>query len=192
MFSFHKPLFLGNSDVTFEIQSAYKTLRKSEWSGFDPYEYFTIGADGAIKNRKIKASSSEIMRIIIENLNSILKASGITINEFTNEDIKQWIKTNSPLVSGMSVDELTRLKSSRGFVSGGNVYINVSETIEHLNENQEDPIFPKILVHELVHIIAANLHYNPRFKNTYGKIITRLWDLADNETKEYYKTMGWL
>lgn len=187
MFSFHKPLFLGNSDVTFEIQSAYKTLRKSEWSGFDPYEYFTIGADGAIKNRKIKASSSEIMRIIIENLNSILKASGITINEFTNEDIKQWIKTNSPLVSGMSVDELTRLKSSRGFVSGGNVYINVSETIEHLNENQEDPIFPKILVHELVHIIAANLHYNPRFKNTYGKIITRLWDLADNETKEYYK-----
>lgn len=180
--NFNKPEFMQNSDVLFEIDAAYNGLGKTnEWTGFDPYEYFTFDSNGKVVNRKVKTTSSEVMHVIIDKLNVVLKSAGISIIEYTNSDLKS---TNS-LFADFTEEERMSLSNKRGFVYNGKIYINTDPSIKNLSAS--DPSFPKILVHELVHIIAANLHYNPKYSKNYGQILIRLWNAAGKDVQDEYK-----
>ena len=38
-----------------------------------------------------------------------------------------------------------------------------------------------------MHIIAANLHYNPKYSKNYGQILIRLWNAAGKDVQDEYK-----
>lgn len=183
-YTFSKPEFIQNSDILFEIGSAYTALGGTNvWEGFSPYEYFTFDSTGKIVNRRVKATSSEVMHIIIEKLNVVLKSAGITVVEYSNNDL------NDPNIMGevatdFTKDEKENIKNKRGFVYNGKIYINVDASMKNL---ENAPNFPKILVHELAHIIAANLHYNPKYSEKYTELLIRLWRSASPEEQNRFK-----
>jgi hypothetical protein len=91
--------------------------------------------------------------------------SGITINEVDNSLLQQYAEEKSHMFENVSDDEATRILEAKGFVFDGNVYINT----DIMKSDR------KVIVHELMHLVCANLHYNPKFANTYHKIINDLW-----------------
>jgi hypothetical protein len=55
----------------------------------------------------------------------------------------------------------------------GKIFINITYKVDS-SIYKSEPDFVRTLMHELVHIIAANLHYNPIFKDRYYDTIRGL------------------
>ena len=185
---FKKPnAIMINSDFVFETPSIYeKEFNPIKWEGFNPYEYFTLNESGRVTNRKIKATGQEVLHEILNHLNTTLQIAGIKVEEITDEDLPKLREQY-----GLNQDQFDRMSASRGFVLEGKIFINTSDKI-YSSLYDSEPDFVKTLMHELVHIIAANLHYNPKFRDRYYDIIRSMWEGAsEDERNEYLNNPGY-
>lgn len=180
---FEKPLTtMENSDFVFEIPSVYeKMFVPIVWEGFNPHEYFKTNSNGG-ENRVIKATGQEVLHEILSGLNTTLQVAGIQIEEITNEDIPKIVKEH-----GLSQDQTDRIAASRGFVLNGKIYINTSDELSGGRYNPDSNMnLLRTLMHELVHVIAANLHYNPKYRDSYYELIRSIWEGASEEERNAY------
>lgn len=179
---FRKPTaIMTNSDFVFETPSIYeREFNPIKWEGFNPYEYFTLNEDGRVTNRKIKATGQEVLHEILNQLNTTLQIAGIKVEEITDEDLPKLREQY-----GLNQDQFDRMSASRGFVLEGKIFINTSNKV-HSSIYNSEPDFVRTLMHELVHIVAANLHYNPKFRDRYYDTIRGLWEGASEDERNSY------
>ena len=179
---FKKPsATMVNSDFVFETPSIYeKEFNPIKWEGFNPYEYFKLNEEGRVTNRRVKATGQEVLHEILNNLNTTLQIAGIRVEEITDEDLPKLREQFS-----LNQEQFDRMSASRGFVLEGRIFINTSNKV-HSSIYNSEPNFVRTLMHELVHVIAANLHYNPNFKDRYYDTIRGLWEGATQEERDGY------
>lgn len=156
--------YVFDSNAPFNIPSVYD-LGFIEWTGFE-----------LNSGQTVHISDGEITHELIANLNSMLMGSGIIINEVDNFILNQHRSEKSHMFENVSDDEAERIMNANGFVFDGNVYVNTDK----MNNDRS------IIIHELMHLVCANLHYNPKFAQTYHKIINDLWWNASEEDRIKY------
>lgn len=152
-------------NAPFDLPSIY-SYNFREWTGFK------INPELVVDQNSI-----EITHELISHMNSILMGTGITIYEIDDSFIAKHAENKTLMFENMSKHDLDKIASSVGFVYGGNVYINTDQ----INGDND------VIIHELMHLICANLHYNPKYDSLYHKMLNDLWITADDSVREKYK-----
>lgn len=170
-----KPLFLNNSHFPFRIISAYEGIKDRSWTGFKPF-----------KKSNVHISGQEVLHEVVSRLNPMLQASGIRVVEIDDTDLDTWEATNTMMFENISQFDRDHIRNARGFVYNGVIYINTTDKdCEWFGESKG---MIATLMHECVHLIAANLHYNPKYRSKYIQSVKNLWDSASENTKNKYRT----
>lgn len=171
-----RPQFLDNSDFPFDAPSVYKDVSESTWTGFNPF-----------RKNEVTISGQEVLHEVITRLNPMLQASGIKIVEVTDSDLDRWEANGELMFANISAYDREKIRSSamRGFVYNGDIYINIQDRKSpNLGDSQG---LIATLMHECVHLICANLKYNPEYKNKYHKMIKNLWQKASEKDRQDYQ-----
>ena len=103
-----------------------------------------------------------------------LFGNNIPIRVITDRDLKSFERDNSLMFSSNTTEEQkNKIKNSNGFIHNGVIYLNA------------DKYELTTTVHELSHLILANMKFGPN-KAMYYKLLSAVWD-KDTEMK--YKTL---
>lgn len=153
-----------SADAPFSLPSIYKNI-DYKWKGFE------IGIE-----QKFDVDNIAVIQELVHNMNFLLSPSGVKVYTITKEDLIKYSESNTMMFENVTEDEAERIINSHGFVFEGNVYVNIDfETGK-----------AQTLVHELMHLICANLHYNPKYSERYHQIVNAVWFGASQDERDDY------
>lgn len=107
-------------------------------------------------------NTSDVVEELIRNMQDMF-GQDIPIKTIDERDLDRMHSNKTEMFAqDLTADQIARIKKANGFIHNGVIYINTS------NPN------PQTAIHELSHVILANLKFNPNFKGQYYTLVDRI------------------
>ena len=155
------------SDFTIDLPSLIgkdNILKIPKWDGYEPVINHL---------HSVPFNGSDVVYELTRYLQQLF-GNNIPIRVITDRDLKSFEKDNSLMFSSSTTEEQkNKIRNSNGFIHNGVIYLNA------------DKYELTTTVHELAHLILANMKFGPN-KAMYYKLLSAIWD-KDTEIK--YKTL---
>ena len=155
------------SDFTLDLPSLISkdsVLKIPKWDGYEPAINYL---------HSVPFNGSDVIYELTRYLQQLF-SNNIPIRVITDRDLKSFERDNSLMFSdSITEEQKNKIKNSNGFIHNGVIYLNA------------DKYELTTTVHELSHLILANMKFGPN-KAMYYKLLSAIWD-KDIEMK--YKTL---
>ena len=147
------------SDFTFDFPSLFASNFNfvPKWEGYEPQ----INIQTAYI-----PSSTAVIKEMVRYMQELF-GDDIRIRVINNLDLDKWEQNGSNMFEGDVTDaQKAMIRNSLGFIHDGVIYLNPD--VEGFGIHTP--------IHELSHIICANLKFNPKYKNLYYELLNAVWE----------------